>query len=210
MSSAHTESLPALPTTARGRRTRNAIVDAAADLMFQSGICQTGLDQVLEHSGAGKSQLYHYFGGKQDLVSAVIKTQLERVLSTEPSLESIHRWTDLQAWHGAFVARHSTDDGPIACRLGKFAGELDHDDVLRGVLADAFEQWRGQFTAVMERLRERGDLRLDADPDDLAGALLSAIQGGLLLGRLHRDSSFVRVSMDMGLAYVRSHLAVRD
>ncbi len=176
--------------------------------MFQNGICQTGLDQVLEHSGAGKSQLYHYFSGKQDLVSAVITTQLQRVLSTEPSLESIHRWTDLQAWHAAFVARHSTDTGPIACRLGKFAGELDHDDVLRGVLADAFEQWRAQFTAIMVRLRDRGDLRLDADPDELASALLSGIQGGLLLGRLQRDPSFVRVSMDMALAYVRSHLAV--
>ncbi|PRZ43064.1 TetR family transcriptional regulator [Antricoccus suffuscus] len=177
--------------------------------MFQNGICQTGLDQVLEHSGAGKSQLYHYFGGKQDLVAAVIKTQLERVLSTEPSLDSIHRWSDLQAWHAAFVERHGTDAGPIACRLGKFAGELDHDDVLRAALADAFEQWRGQFAAVMVRLRESGDLRVDADPDDLASALLSAIQGGLLLGRLHRDAHFVRISMDIGLAYVRSHLAVR-
>lgn len=210
MSSAHLDASPALPTTARGRRTRNAIVDAAAALMFENGICQTGLDQVLEHSGAGKSQLYHYFSGKQDLVSAVITAQLERVLTTEPSLDSVGSWADLQKWRDAFEARHNTGLGPIACRLGKFAGELDHDEVLRGVLADAFSQWEAQFVAVMRRIQDHGDLRADADPVALANALLSAIQGGLLLGRLHRDSAFVNVSMDMAFTYVRSHLAVHD
>lgn len=201
--------VPPLPATARGRRSRNAIVDAAADLMFEHGIGRTSLDEVLEHSGAGKSQLYHYFGGKQDLVRAVIDRQLERILSTQPGLESIQGWKDLQKWHDSLLARHSTEEGPLACRLGKFAGELDDDDDLRPALAAAFEQWRGYFTAALERMRDRGELRVDADPETLSTALLSAVQGGLLLGRVHGDVEYLRASMEMAMTYVGSHRTLR-
>lgn len=66
-----------LPLTERGCRTRASIVDAAATLMYQRGVCATSLDDVLAAAGSGKSQLYQYFADKADLVAAVIERQLE-------------------------------------------------------------------------------------------------------------------------------------
>lgn len=196
-----------LPTTARGRRRRDAILDAATDMMFQKGIFHTSLDEVLDRGGAGKSQLYHYFGGKQELIRAVIERQLENVLATDPTFDSIRTWHDLEAWRTAFVSRHSAEGGPLGCRLGKFAGELDGDDVLRPVLVTAFEQWRSHITAAFTRLRARGDLKVQADPDALSTALLTAIQGGLLLGRLQRAPEALEQSMTMAFGYLRTFRA---
>ena len=75
-----------LPRTAKGRRTRAAIVDAAASMMYDHGVAGTTLDDVLAASETGKSQLYHYFSDKSDLVEAVIARQLERVLAAR------HAW----------------------------------------------------------------------------------------------------------------------
>lgn len=36
-----------LPATAHGRRTRAAIVDAAAQMMYQKGVAATSLDDIL-------------------------------------------------------------------------------------------------------------------------------------------------------------------
>lgn len=194
-----------LPTTARGRRRRDAIIDAATDVMFQNGIFQTSLDEVLERGGAGKSQLYHYFGGKQELIRAVIERQLENVLATEPTFDSVRNWRDLEAWRDAFLARHGTAAGPLGCRLGKFAGELDSDEALRPVLVAAFEDWRSRMTAAFARIRDRGDLKVDADPDVLSKALLAAIQGGLLLGRLQRDVDPLAQAITMAFGYFRAY-----
>ena len=45
--------------TRRGAATRNRVVEVAADLVQRNGISETTLDQVMEASGASKSQLYH-------------------------------------------------------------------------------------------------------------------------------------------------------
>ncbi|MFV0532931.1 MAG: TetR/AcrR family transcriptional regulator [Cumulibacter sp.] len=192
----------ALPTTARGRRRREAIVDAATEVMHANGIFQSSLDEVLDRGGAGKSQLYHYFGGKQELIRAVIERQLENVLATEPTFDSIRTWRGLEQWRDAFLARHATESGPLGCRLGKFAGELDNDEALRPVLVAAFEEWRSHMTAAFARIQSRGELRVDADPETMSKSLMAAIQGGLLLGRLRRDIDALTHSIEMAFGYL--------
>ena len=49
------------PKTQRGRRTREAIIRAAAGLMYERGVRATSVDDVLLAAQAGKSQFYHYF-----------------------------------------------------------------------------------------------------------------------------------------------------
>ena len=60
------------PATAKGRRSRELIIETAARLMRPRGISATPLDDVLSASGTGKSQLYHYFRTKEELTSAVL------------------------------------------------------------------------------------------------------------------------------------------
>lgn len=194
-----------VPVTERGRRTRAAIVAAAAELMYAGGITHTSLDEVLEYSGAGKSQLYHYFDGKQDLVRAVLAYQLDQVLATQPRLEHLATWRDLQRWAAALLARQSTAQGPLACRLGAFAHEVDQDDELRSVLAAAFETWQAYFRDGFARMLAGGELRADADPAELAGAVMTAVQGGLLLSRLRRDATPLRLAIGMALSFVDEH-----
>lgn len=51
----------------------------------------------------------------------------------------------------------------------------------------------------------RGLLRAEADPDQLAVALLAAVQGGLLLGQLRRDATPLRQATDAVLDHIRAH-----
>jgi AcrR family transcriptional regulator len=193
-----------LPTTARGRQRRAQIVEAAAALMYERGIAATGLDEVLARSGAGKSQLYHYFSNKNDLVRAVIDHQLELVLAGQPQLHGMQTWADFDAWADALLARHDTADGPRACRLGSLAHEVDSDDELRGHLAAAFARWQGYLSDGLATLQNRGQLRPDADPRLLATGVMAAVQGGLLLARLNRDAAPLREALAVSMAHLQS------
>src|SRR2546427_4567685 len=80
MANAHT------PATAKGRATRERILQAAAELVAEKGIAGMSLDDVRARTGASRSQLYHYFEDRDDLVHAIIDVTIDAVLDTQGEL----------------------------------------------------------------------------------------------------------------------------
>ena len=109
-----------LPSTARGKRSRATIVDAAARLMHDRGLAAPSMDDVLAASGTGKSQLYHYFDGKQELAEAVLHHQYDRILAAQPALTD-EDCADLAQWRDEVLQAHRDSDMGT-CPLGTFVG----------------------------------------------------------------------------------------
>lgn len=198
-----TQQAPAAPPTRRGRRTRDAIVEAAAELMEARGIGPTAVGDVLAASGTGKSQLYHYFRGKQDLVLAVIDHQLERVLAAQPALTDGADGADVRAWAASILELHEAGGGPFACPLGVLSGQVDADPVWREHQAAAFAQWRHRIAALLARGQADGSVDPARDAQEMAVAVLASLQGGLMLARLHRDLHVLALALDAAVAHVR-------
>jgi AcrR family transcriptional regulator len=186
------------------------MVEAAAELMQARGIAATGVSDVLAATGTGKSQLYHHFGDKRGLVLAVIDHQLARVLAAQPRLGPDSDG-DVAAWAHDLLVLHRGGGGPLSCPLGVLSSQVDDDPVLREHQAAAFDRWRDGLAGLVARGRERGtvtamsDPTNPADPTVLAGALLAAVQGGLMLARLARDVAPLEIALDAALL----HLGVR-
>ena len=78
---------PAMPRlTRKGEQTRERIVTAAANLVFEHGVANTSIEDVKEAAGVSSSQLYHYFADKQALVHAVIAHQSDAVVALQEPL----------------------------------------------------------------------------------------------------------------------------
>jgi TetR/AcrR family transcriptional regulator, transcriptional repressor for nem operon len=56
-------------------------------------------------------------------------------------------------------------------------------------------------------MRDRGDLRPEADPAVLAAGLLAALQGGMLLTQTTRDPRHLEAALRSALDHVRSYAA---
>jgi Transcriptional regulator len=193
--------------TTRGAATRARIVDAAADLFFAAGVGQTCLDAVLAASGTSKSQLYHYFADKDDLVLAVIERQTERVLAAqEPHLQDLDSPAGLRRWRDAVVALQRERLCTGGCPLGSLAAELADAERPRALLAASFRRWESYLVAGLNAMRDRGELRAGADPADLATAIMTALQGGLLLTDTERSIRSLELALDMALDHVGAHL----
>jgi TetR/AcrR family transcriptional regulator, transcriptional repressor for nem operon len=196
------------PRTGRGRASRERIVDRAAELIAERGVAGTSLDDVLAAAGAGKSQLYHYFGGRDELMEAAVERRCAQVLDElTQALGGIATWAELERMLAGFVAGFEQQGMP-GCPIGSLASEVaERNEGARLRAAAAFDAWEGLFADALERMRERGELRADASPAALATALLAGIEGGLLLSQTRKHPASLRIAVAAALAHAKTYLA---
>jgi TetR/AcrR family transcriptional repressor of nem operon len=197
--------MPKEPTTQRGRQSRDRIVEAAAALVAKRGVDGTGIDHVLSVAGASKSQLYHYFDDKDDLVRAVIARRFDQIITTQAALlANLDSWAAIHRWLDMFIAETEANGHP-GCPIGSLANELaDRDDTARADLAACFTTWEAYLVDGLTQMKDRGDLAPNADPRRLATAVFASLEGGLLLAKAHKDAEPLRIALDAAYAHLRS------
>jgi AcrR family transcriptional regulator len=182
---------------------REAIVQAAKDLIWEEGYEAMSPRDVLQRSGAGQGSLYHHFTGKRDLAAqalwetnAELRSVADRVFGhpERPPLERVRRFLDV-------LAR----DPLKGCRVGRVAAESSiEDEALRAPIAAWFEYVEGKLGEAFEEARAAGHMGADVDPGDLALTVVAAVQGGYLLARAHADPDAMRRALAGALALIES------
>jgi TetR/AcrR family transcriptional regulator, transcriptional repressor for nem operon len=194
--------------TRRGRASRERIVERAAELFAERGIAATTVDEVLAAAGAGKGQFYHYFRSRDELAAAAVGFRCEQVVAglTE-ALGSVSSLAGLEQALAGFIAGFEQSGMP-GCPIGTLATEVaGRNEDARVRAATGFDAWERLLADVLERMRQRGELRADAQPAVLATGVLASIEGGMVLSQARRDMASLRIAVDTGLARVRAHLA---
>jgi len=192
--------------TPRGQATRDRIVAAAAALMFEKGVAGTRTEDIQDAAGGlSPSQIYHYFRDKRSLVQAVIAHQAETILAIQtPLLARLDSIEALEAWRDAMIAFQQGNQCRGGCPLGSLGGELaDNDPEARTRIVQGFDRWETAIHDGLVAMRDRGELSAEADPHTLASALLTALQGGLLMTQIRRDTS----DLDNALSAVIAHIS---
>jgi AcrR family transcriptional regulator len=196
------------PRTGKGRATRDRVLDAAAELVFEHGVAGTTLDDVRAAANVSKGQLYHYFADKGDLVHAVIDRTVEQVLGAQPRLTNLSSWAAIAAWFDDLVQLQVDRHAIGGCPIGSLAGELaETDEQARTELAAGFDRWEAPLRDGLRQMQANGKLQRSADPARLATATLASIQGGLVLTQTRRDPQQLRIALDAANAYLRSFAA---
>jgi TetR/AcrR family transcriptional regulator, transcriptional repressor for nem operon len=196
------------PKTGRGRASRERIVERAAELFAERGIAATSVDEVLAAAGAGKGQFYHYFRGRDELAAAAVGYRCAQVVAglTE-TLGSVSSLRDLEQALAGFMTGFEQLGMP-GCPIGTLSTEVaGRNEEARVQAAAGFDAWEKLLAGVLERMREGGELRADADPAVLATGLLASIEGGMVLSQARKDMASLRAAVEAGLAHVRSYLS---
>ncbi len=192
--------------TEKGRETRERIITAAGELVRERGVAGTSLDDVRGRAQVSKSQLYHYFADRDDLMRAVARAASDDVVGGQADLfAQLDTIGGLLAWADALVALQKTRQARGGCPIGSLAGQLaEHDDGARSELADGMDRWQAGIRDGLERMAARGELRPEADPGLLAQRTLAAVQGGLLLTQIRRDPTQLRYALDGAIDAIRA------
>ncbi|MCC8929335.1 TetR/AcrR family transcriptional regulator [Rhodococcus sp. BGS-1C] len=183
----------------RARRTRAAIVEAAAAEFSRRGYAAASVNTILEGSNATKGAMYFHFQSKEDLARAVLSAALdEYVVITE-------RW-NASTLHPFAVIR-----GIISDIAGGFQNNVIVRAEFRLIVEPEFYSevqsgggrvWGSAGYELARRAEEMGDLRPEFGAAKFIRVLAASLAGQRYMADLVSDSRDLRVMFEESLEVV--------
>jgi AcrR family transcriptional regulator len=191
--------------SAKGEAKRQAIVESAAELIYDRGVVAASVAELIAIAAISKSQLYNYFESKDDLVQAVVRYQAGRVLGWHGMLlAEVDDFAGLLRWRDSVVELAVEAVARGGCPLGSLASELaNRSEGGARALREVFARWLDIIEAAFARIRDKGLLDPASEPRQLAVLLLSAFQGGLVLAKTARSIDLFATALDAAIAQIR-------
>ncbi len=191
--------------TAKGRATRQRIIEGAAAEIRGRGVALTTLDDVMARTHTSKGQLFHYFpGGKEQLLLAVAALESQMVLDDQqPHLGALTSWAAWQRWRDCVVDRYRRQgqNCPIAVLMSEIGRTTPGAEA---VTAELIVQWSGAIAAGIRSMQEQGKVADSVNAERAAAALLAGIQGGVGIMLATGDLTYLEAALDQGIDALRA------
>ena len=194
--------------TTKGDETRQRILAAAADLFHKQGVVATSPDQIIDASGTGKGQFYHYFRNKEGLVHEVLLSYLEAIRNgSGPYTYEIESWEDLERWFRTHLALQQRFRMTRGCPFGTIGNELtENDELVRQDLSLIFEVAKAKLAGFFIKEKATGRLAPDVREDELADFCLATTQGAMLMGKVKRSGQLVEHVLREALQHLKRYV----
>nr|WP_241755454.1 TetR/AcrR family transcriptional regulator [Actinomadura sp. RB99] len=198
------EARVATKLTAKGRATRDRIVEGAAQVVRERGVAFATLEDIMARTRASKSQLFHYFpAGKDELLLAIAQYEADQVLDDQqPYLGRLDSWDAWRRWRDVVVERY--EEQGDQCPLGSLFLQVGRATPgARAIVVELMDQWQASLAAGVRALQAAGHLPAGVDADRRAAALLAGIQGGVAILQSTGRSSHLRAALDQAIDDLR-------
>lgn len=190
--------------TAKGRATRQRIIEGAAAKIRVCGLSNVTLEDIMDTTRTSKSQLFHYFpGGKEQLLLEVAAFESQAVIDDQqPHLDQLVSWTAWQRWRDVVVDRYRKQgqNCPIAVLMSEIGRTTPG---AQAVTAELMHRWHSAIATGVRTMQDQGEIDIGIDPDRSAAALLAGIQGGVGVMLAIGDLSYLEAALDEGIAALR-------
>ncbi|MFF1478384.1 TetR/AcrR family transcriptional regulator [Streptomyces sp. NPDC058301] len=181
----------------RSAEKNDAILRAALDLLARQGYVRMTLDQVAAAAGVSKSTIHLRWKTKADLLAAA----LAAVQAADAPPPSGDDRADLLAILRDFAATIARVNGMAL--IGTCLAEEDHMPELLALLrARSVMPRRALLREVLERAREEGRIRPDADLEAAVSGLVGPFYADYLAGR-GGHPGWAEQAVDLTLAALR-------
>jgi AcrR family transcriptional regulator len=140
----------------RAERTRNAILDAAAEVFDRRGFAGASLSEILTKAGVTKGALYFHFSSKEELAMALVEEQWKSEVPLV-DLEDGSLQTVIDLCH---ALAHSILTNVRVRASNRLVLEAN----FTRPVPEVYHRWIGVLTKLLERAQEHGDLRKEWDP----------------------------------------------
>jgi TetR/AcrR family transcriptional repressor of nem operon len=143
------------------------------------------------------------FNNKGRLVHPIFDDRAqELLLDQRQQLAEVTAVADFDTWRDNLVAAQRR--GEISCVLGRMRAQIaDGDEGARMQVASYFAEWRRLVISTLLRMQADGQLRSDADVDELATGLIAAVNGGHVRAQASGNVEHMATAIQMALGRIR-------
>jgi TetR/AcrR family transcriptional regulator, transcriptional repressor for nem operon len=181
----------------KGELTREYIIEQAAGLFNQKGFAGASMSDIMHATGLQKGGIYRHFGSKEELAAEAFEHAARRMAArfTEAVQGSRDARDRLRAIIDVYVRVPLDPPVPGGCPVLSAAADSDYgDSPLRERVQQALDGLRALVRQVVARGIERGEIRAEADPEQVATVFTATLEGAIMLTQLYDDAQFVRAA----------------
>ena len=178
-----------------GKIMRNRILETAERMVLHRGFSGTSIELLLEELGVTKGTFFYHFKSKRELALALIERHAEQDaaeletfmaraenLATDP-LQQLLVFVGLYEEMGATLEKP-----PDGCLFGAYSYEQAlFDEEIREVSVRSLQAWRVRVGDKIKEVMTLYPPRLPVAAEDVADALVSALEGAFVLGKVFED-----------------------
>jgi TetR/AcrR family transcriptional repressor of nem operon len=187
----------------KGQRTRERIVERAAELFNTRGVAGASMAEISEATGLEKGGVYNHFASKEALAIAafdygagIVLARIETALASHGSaLGKLRAVLDL---YRGTMPRLFVGGCPI---MNTAIEADDTNPELRKRARATFDRWMRAVARVVEAGMATGEIRATVDPYTVANVTLSSIEGAVMLSTLYRS----RAPLQAAVAHLEAY-----
>jgi TetR/AcrR family transcriptional regulator, transcriptional repressor for nem operon len=175
----------------KGDQTKEMILQQAAQLFNRRGFFGSAMSDIMDVTGLEKGGIYNHFASKEDLALqafdyAVGVLREEIKLAVADKKHAVDRLIGLIGFY-----RRQSEGYPFAGGCPVMNTAIDADDsqpALRERAQVALEEWNTFIRRIIQRGKEKGEIKADVDAEMLSNVYLSMMEGAIMQTRLNGNS----------------------
>lgn len=196
----------------KGEQTRQEIIQKAAPIFNQRGFSGAALSDLMQATGREKGGIYRHFDSKQQLAGEAFDYAWQLALAarfggTEGITNTVDRLKQI-VWNFRDRRAGLVQGG---CPLLNTATDSDDGNpALRTKARRAFTSWLGRLRSIVEEGQNRGEIRSNVDPMELATLIVTTLEGSLMLERLQRTPAPLNIACRHLEEYLETRVRARE
>jgi AcrR family transcriptional regulator len=189
----------------RSERATQAILDAAASLLFEHGIDGITIERIAATASVSKATIYKWWPSKAAVVVDAFLAQVQP-LAPIPDVGDLRR----ELCEPAAAQLRLFRDTPVGTALKSLLAAAQHDpDVAEAVRTRWLKPRRDLARQAVLRAQERGELRPEVDPEMVLDLVFGPIYYRLLTGHAPLQDDLVERLVDAFLEGLSTPPAAR-
>lgn len=171
----------------KSAETREKILMAAFDEIYQCGFQAASLSNILKNTGITKGALYHHFKNKLELGYAVVDEVIYSSIKVhwiDPLEKSDDPISTLQEILYETGRQMTDNDIRRGCPLNNLAMEMSPIDAgFHQKIKALYDEWQSVMVTACERGKRAGNMIESADSNQLAILFIATLEGSLGLAK---------------------------
>ena len=164
------------------KTTREKLLEAAFEEVYQNGYHGTGLTQILKRAGVNKGSMYHIFKSKKEMMLAVVDEVLEPRLEEKYGRIKDEKKNFMEKTFAVLYER-SGFDFVKGCPLNNLVQELSPVDIdFKIKLEQLYFKFENILEEIIQKAVETDGLKVE-DTKAFAVFFLAAVEGAISTGK---------------------------
>lgn len=168
-------------TTDKSQETRNKILIAAFNEIYQRGFQAASISRILKNTGITKGALYHHFDNKQELGYSVLDEVISNTIRAtwiDPLKNTDDPITTLKTIISSSSKEITQADVSLGCPLNNLAQEMSAiDEGFKNRISDLYSEWQSALEAACDKGKIAGNVDDTIDSREISLLFIASLQG---------------------------------